>query len=290
MNSLFDRAGRLPAGRILMLFALSLGSMLHAQSTESSVTGEIKSLSTVTAANRPAATLKILNEIHSFPDGMQKVWLAFGLTRLIGEDDVNQQVLRAIAQTFASALKDLPTKPDAPERGLLYMYLATFIHYQHVQFNVSDAELAKALAVLAANDADVARADFTLRDLQGREVTLSKLRGNVVLVTFWATWCVPCRQEMPDLDALYQRLHSKGLIVLSLTSDPPSKVGPVIQSAHYHPQVLLDTGAKIHDQFHVSEIPHSFLFDRNGKFVVDSIDAQTPSQLQAMVAQAGLRP
>lgn len=256
--------------------------------TQASLTREIKALPSVPTAQRAAETERILSEIRSLPAGMPKVWTATGLTHFVNESDTSQKMLQALARTLDQAILEVPRPVDPLERDLDYMYLATFIHYQHVHVCLKDPRLTKALGILTANDADVAKANFTLEDSAGKKVTLSDLRGKVVLVTFWATWCAPCRQEMPVLNAIYAHIKSQGLVVLSLTSEQSSKVDGFIKRTDYRPTVLLDTGGKVSKQFHVSEIPHSFVFDRNGKFVVDSIETSTEQQFLAMLSKAGL--
>jgi peroxiredoxin len=106
---------------------------------------------------------------------------------------------------------------------------------------------------LAANDVGIEKVDFTLKDIRGKKVTLSELRGKIVLVNFWATWCPPCRKEMPDLNAIYTHFQSQGLVILSISDESLLKVGPFITSAGYHPPVLLDDGGKVAKQFHGME-------------------------------------
>ena len=95
---------------------------------------------------------------------------------------------------------------------------------------------------------------------------------------------------MPDLDAIYTHFQSQGLVILSLTSEEPFKVNSFISNANYHPPVLLDTGGKADKEFHVSGIPKSFVFDREGKLVAESIDQRTQHQFLMMLASAGLHP
>ena len=108
--------------------------------------------------------------------------------------------------------------------------------------------------------------------------------------SFWATWCPPCRKEMSDLDLIYTHYEPEGLVVLSLTSEEGYVVNNFITQAGYHPPVLLDDGGKVAKQFHVDGIPKTFVFDRDGKLVAESIDMRTQRQFFAMLAQAGLQP
>src|ERR1035438_952432 len=81
-----------------------------------------------------------------------------------------------------------------------------------------------AISKLQADDQHRNEADFTLTDVQERKWNLKSLRGKVVLVNFLATWCPPCRREIPDLDALYKRFRDQGLVILAITGEEASIV------------------------------------------------------------------
>ena len=93
---------------------------------------------------------------------------------------------------------------------------------------------------------------------------------------------------MPDLDAIYTRYASQGLVIVSLSSEDEAKVNALIEKTQYHPPVLLDTGGHVASQFHVSGIPRSFIFDRSGKLAAESIDMRTQRQFLELLSKAGL--
>ena len=95
-----------------------------------------------------------------------------------------------------------------------------------MQATSDNPQFAEAMAKLEADDAKRQSADFTLTDLQGKAWHLQELRGKVVLVNFWATWCPPCRKEMPDLDALYGKFKDQGFVVLAISDEEAAKVSP----------------------------------------------------------------
>jgi len=120
---------------------------------------------------------------------------------------------------------------------------------------------------------------------------LSKLRGKVVLVNFWATWCPPCRKEMPDLDTLAHRFAKQGLVVLSLSDeDDHAKVASYVASHKINYPILLDPEGATAKNFHVEGIPKTFIFNRDGKLAAQSIDMRTEGQFLAMLQQAGIKP
>ncbi len=141
---------------------------------------------------------------------------------------------------------------------------------------------------LEADDRKREHPEFTLIDISGKKWTFSELRGEVVLVNFWATWCPPCRKEMPDLDALYKRFEAKGFVVLGISDEELKKVEPFIDERKVAFPVLLDPGRKVNDLFVVEGIPKSFVYDREGKLVAQSIDMRTQKQFLEMLEKAGL--
>ena len=132
------------------------------------------------------------------------------------------------------------------------------------------AAAALATACLAASAATpVANAvapDFTLRGADGRNVRLDELRGQVVLVNFWATWCGPCREEMPRLDVLYQKYHKSGFVLLGVNvdDDPHTALATAAKLGVSFP-VLLDTDKKVSKLYDLNTMPSTIVIDRDGK-------------------------
>lgn len=124
-------------------------------------------------------------------------------------------------------------------------------------------------ALLATADAADNAPDFTLRDLNKQEVTLSELEGNVVLINFWATWCVPCMVEMPYIEELYTTHKDDGFVVLAISADDArssSKVKPTVKSKGWSFPVLLDTQTKVVAQYNPQKtLPYSVLISDTGE-------------------------
>jgi peroxiredoxin len=271
--------------------ALLIGvSLVDAQVSESAITKQLEKLRSLSAEQRPIATIKLAADISTLPVGPKKVGLADALAHLVTEGDQGAKALQAVADALSQALTEspVPAKKDLPPAP--YRDLANLVRYEGVTTHLNDPLLAKADQILVNNEADVQKADFTLRDIRNKKYTLSELRGKIVLVDFWATWCPPCRLEMPDLDVIYTHFQSQGLVILSITDEDALKVAPFINQMGYHPPVLFDSGGNVHKLFHVEGIPRNFVFDREGKLVAESIDQCTQHQLLMMMAKAGLHP
>src|ERR1043165_4007443 len=155
--------------------------------------------------------------------------------------------------------------------------------------SLDNPQLTAATAKLAAVDDVRAKADFTMNDLEGKSWTLRSLRGKVVLVNFWATWCPPCRKEMPDLDTLYKKFKDQGLVILAIDDEEVAKIKPYLAEHPVTYPILLDPGRTVNEAFRVDGIPKSFVYDREGKLVAQSIDMRTQKQFLELLAQAGLR-
>jgi peroxiredoxin len=281
---------------LLVASILVAAPLLHAKGPEDAIAKQMSTLRAVPPAQKPAAIIKLATDIRALPAGMPKLKLADNLAHLSTEGDNGAEALQAVANTLSQALSEtpVPAKNDYPP--MFYFDLARLVHYEHVNATLADPLFAKATAALTQNDADIEKVDFTLKDLNGKKVTLSQFRGKVVLVNFWATWCEPCRAEMGDLDAIYTHLNAQGLVVLSLniddvTTSDPFKVPTFVGQMGYHPPVLLDPGGKVAAKFHVDgAIPKSFVIDRDGKLVAEAIDMRTQRQFLGMIALAGIHP
>lgn len=123
--------------------------------------------------------------------------------------------------------------------------------------------------VAGAPQVGLTLADFTLSDLQGHTVRLSDLRGQVVFINVWATWCPPCVEEMPTIQKLYDRLHARGLHVLAVSIDALGKqvVAPFMQTRQLSFPVLLDTQGMIERLYRTGGVPESFIVDKRGQLV-----------------------
>ena len=274
---------------IVSVFAASM--MALGQASESAITKQLEGLRSLPDANRPAATAKLANDIRALPAGLPKLKLADSLSHLATEGDPGQETIQGVADTLAQALKETPQRPGKQgQPAEPYNELAKLARYEGTTTTLDDPQLTQAKETLAANDADAAKTDFTLKDLKGKKVTLSELRGNIVLVNFWATWCPPCQQEMQDLDLIYTHYQPEGLVILSLTNENPFTVASYLANKGYHPPVLIDDEGKVAKEFHVDGLPRTFVFDRNGKLVAEAIDMRTQRQFFAMLAVAGLQP
>ena len=108
--------------------------------------------------------------------------------------------------------------------------------------------------------------DFQLIDLQGNWQALPDYRGKVVLLNFWATWCGPCRVEMPSMERVYQDLKDEGFAILAISSDPQGSIvtRPFVASQGLTFPILHDSDYRVSGSYGVRTLPMSFLIDRNG--------------------------
>ena len=107
--------------------------------------------------------------------------------------------------------------------------------------------------------------DFRLKNLEGQLVTLSEFRGKPVLINFWASWCQPCREEMPYLQQVYDEWASKGLVLLTIDiGETPATIKKFFAENNLSLPVLLDTDKEVSQEYGITGVPETFLIDKNG--------------------------
>jgi peroxiredoxin len=113
--------------------------------------------------------------------------------------------------------------------------------------------------------------NFSLQTQNGKVIELSKLKGKVVLVNFWATWCPPCRAEIPDFIEVYNMYKSKGFEIVGIALDEEgwSKVAPYIEKAKMNYPVVLGSAKVVQQYGGIEGIPTTFIIDKNG-YIADS--------------------
>ncbi len=130
--------------------------------------------------------------------------------------------------------------------------------------------------------------DFALRDLEGNEVRLSDYRGRTVLLTFWATWCGPCRLEMPTFEGRYQEFKDDGFTVLGLNYDEPVEDVSVFRDElGLSFPLLLDPGGSVQQLYRIRGYPSSIFVDPQGVVRIVHIGLITEGQLRDYLVELG---
>ncbi|MFZ3092052.1 MAG: TlpA disulfide reductase family protein [Nitrospirota bacterium] len=122
--------------------------------------------------------------------------------------------------------------------------------------------------MFAANLPEIGRPapDFTLKDTSGKNASLKDYKGRVVMINFWATWCPPCRQEMPSMEELFKEYNKKGFEILAISSDSQGEkiVKPFMEFYELNFRALMDPEGNVHSIYGVTAIPTTYIVDKQG--------------------------
>lgn len=150
--------------------------------------------------------------------------------------------------------------------------VALFLVYAYTPKPPGEAERGRDEAVLAAS----------LPDLDGKTQMLSQWHGKVLVVNFWASWCPPCRMEMPGFVDLQKKYAKQGLMFVGIAVDSPDKVRAFTQEIGVNYPILVDSGSSL---LNLSGLPYTAVFDRKGGLVASHTGAWQESELEGIVGK-----
>ena len=131
--------------------------------------------------------------------------------------------------------------------------------------------------------------DFRLTDLEGRPHRLEKYRGKVVLLDFWASWCAPCRKELPAIEKLHREYGSKGLVVLAVNSEAEKVSRSFVKKYGYTFTVLTDVEGAVFGDYAVSSIPVTIVIDREGRISTHFVGYHGEEALLSSIRKSGIQ-
>jgi peroxiredoxin len=128
--------------------------------------------------------------------------------------------------------------------------------------------------------------DFSLTDLNGKTVSLQSLRGKVVLLNFWATWCGPCVAEMPALEKLHREYKNKGVIILGIDDEEAEVAQNYLKQNGYTFNTVIDADKQVSKLYRINAIPQSFFITKDGKIAAYHRGARRESELRDGIEKA----
>jgi peroxiredoxin len=246
------------------------------------ITKKLDEFTRLPAADRNKFAADLVSQIRTIPPGIDKFLLAWNLrVEAVGEPALEPDTVAAVLSLYAEVIQNYPSTSG-------YLDLAELARYAHIPTVITNPAIDAAEAFLELRERLHEEADFSLAALDGKIYSRSDLRGKVVLLNFWGTSCVPCRQEMPDMEKLHREFQSNGLVILAVTDDERKDLDKFLATKNYTFPILLDRERKAFDEFDVTGVPKTFVFDREGHLVAQAIDKCSVAQFRSMLKAAGL--
>jgi len=127
--------------------------------------------------------------------------------------------------------------------------------------------------------------EFTLESVNGEQVTLSALNGQVRLIDFWATWCAPCREEVPMFKELYATYASQGFTIVAIAAEDADAIREYVKSNGIEYPNLVDADEAVSDLYEVPALPSAFLLDREGRIVEEFVGPKPRKVLEKKIRE-----
>ena len=129
---------------------------------------------------------------------------------------------------------------------------------------------------------------FSLVGIDGKTHALADYRGHVVLVNFWATWCIPCRAEIPELEVAYRKYQAEGVVFLGIDwKEGKDQVAPFVDDRQVTYPILLDSNGRAYTAYQVAALPETFVIDKDGMVAVHRVGLATRDTFDAELRTAG---
>ena len=131
--------------------------------------------------------------------------------------------------------------------------------------------------------ADKYENNFTLEDIEGDEVSLSDFSADVIVLNFWATWCPPCREEIPDFIAVYDKYKDRGVQFIGVSNEDAATIKDFADYFGINYLLLVDSNSDIMRKWDIRAIPTTYIFEGNGRMVYKNVGMMTREQLEGAI-------
>jgi peroxiredoxin len=228
---------------------------------------------------KQAAALYVIPQVESITDPAERSHLASLLLDDYAIYLLGKPILERVAQIHLDGTNRSDQDPEA------YGNLAQLIDAFNLNIGSETPSIGARLELYRLGRLISDQYDFTLPSLSGTKVSLRSFRGKAVLLNFWATWCPPCRSEMPILEKLHRDFAASGFTVLAVSDEDRSTVQKYMKEFGYTFPVLLDPDRRVFDHFRVLAIPATKVFSRDGTLIAE-LENTTEAELRQQIETA----